>query len=189
MVNSAIECDDIDSLADLVHTASGSDNIRFSFDVNGAQKYWDGSAWIDSDGSYAQSNEYADLTPAVLADMISVASRVKLIAILYSDDGSTTPTITSINIFYDFGVVDTPTINKCIVYGWIERNNNTKENIPITATLHAKSLYNDTTLITPTTIETTSNSSGYWDIELINNAQMANGAYYDFSVDGWHYKR
>lgn len=190
MVNSAIECDDIEELADLVFEKNDG-KVRFSFDVNGTGRYWDGGAWADSDGTYSQANDFTDLTPAVLAELLTTASRVKLIAFLYSSDGSTTPSITSILVYYDFGVVDIPTVNKCIVWGFIAEGDGTKKDLIVYAKLDSKRVYDfdGEVLITRKVVSTLTNDEGYFELELPDNANMPAGAYYDFWLDGIQYKK
>lgn len=82
---------------DAVTYASGSDAVKFHFDVGGTKKYWNGSAWATSDGTYAQSNTVAEVETNKASFPAGV---VKPIAVLHSADGSTTPSISSVLLNY-----------------------------------------------------------------------------------------
>jgi uncharacterized protein involved in tellurium resistance len=89
-------------------TVTGSDAIKYIMIVDTVKYYWSGSAWVESDGTYSQSNSSTDVNTNILALM----DRVKTVGIqifLNSDDGSTTPEITSLVITYG-----SATINKQI---------------------------------------------------------------------------
>lgn len=98
-------------------SSSGSDSVTFHISIDGTKKYWDGGAWSTSDGTVAQSNSAADVNTniAALSALMTGGVSVNVFAVLESDDGSTTPTVTSFTWTYDhFGVVDS--ISECIVY-------------------------------------------------------------------------
>ncbi len=76
-------------------TASGSDAVRFHILVGAQAKYWDGAAWSNSDGTYAQSNTEADINTN--GSTIG-AGTYKVVAVLHSNDGSTTPSVSSVSL-------------------------------------------------------------------------------------------
>lgn len=77
----------------MLATEPGSDSVTFilSSDDGVTFKYWNGSTWVGSDNSLAQSNDIA----TALANLPALASSgtFKLRLVLHSDDGSTTPTV------------------------------------------------------------------------------------------------
>ena len=100
LVNSGIITD---AILTAVETSSktGSDEVKYTVFIAGQNFYWNGSAWVVSDGTYAQ-----DITAAVLNTNGSHSSfpegTVQIKAFLHSDDGSTRPTLTSLALTYSF---------------------------------------------------------------------------------------
>lgn len=80
-------------------TASGSDGVRFYLEVDGQAKYWNGSAWANSDATYAQSNSADDINTNC-GTLLTASSTVKVVAVLHSDNGSTTPTVQFATVVY-----------------------------------------------------------------------------------------
>jgi len=78
--------------------------IGFILDVDGTDKYWDGSAWSASDGSLAQSNTAAVINTNAAA-LLSTTGTVKVMAVLYNTSEEDTPSITSVTLG-DIGLVD-----------------------------------------------------------------------------------
>jgi hypothetical protein len=78
-----------------VTAASGSDGIKFYIKLDGTRKYWNGSAWANSNGSYAQSSTASDIHDNI-ETLLSGSANVKVGAVIHSADGSTTPTVSSV---------------------------------------------------------------------------------------------
>ncbi len=76
---------------------TGSDGIRFHIKVDDVAKYWNGSAWANSNGTYAQSNSDEDINTNA-ATLLSTTSVLKVVAVLHSHDGSTSPYIGSVSL-------------------------------------------------------------------------------------------
>ncbi len=72
---------------------SGSDDVRYTIEINGSQYWFDGSDWVVSSG-YAETNTVQEIL--VNKDLLNLKTRVRLVAYLHSDDGSTTPEIEDI---------------------------------------------------------------------------------------------
>ena len=87
-------------------TATGNDAVKFIIKKAGAWYYWNGSAWVESDGTYSQSNTYDEIDDnAESFTDVAVLTYVKMF--LHSDDGTTYPEIDLLSINYDFAG-DTP---------------------------------------------------------------------------------
>jgi hypothetical protein len=100
-----------------VTTKPGSDEIKYTF-------RWSNSLWylvdglpVVSDGTYAQTNTAAEIAAAGTID-VDPNSTIYPITHLHSDDGSTTPDLTSISFNYNLFVTrkETP---KCACYGYV----------------------------------------------------------------------
>lgn len=78
-------------------TVAGSDAVKYQIEVGGQAKYWNGSAWANSDGTYAQSNTAAEINTncPTLA-----AGATRIVAVLRSADGSTTPALAYASLTY-----------------------------------------------------------------------------------------
>jgi hypothetical protein len=93
--------------------AAGGDEIRAVMNVNGIDKYWNSSAWVNSSG-YSESNTIADINTNA-ASLVSDLSGVAPKFFLHSNDGSTTPEILDFTMIFDFGT-SLPLLNENIVY-------------------------------------------------------------------------
>lgn len=82
-------------------TSGTGDLVKYILNVDMQDKWWTGSAWGTSNGSYAQSNIFSDID-ANISSLISARSRVKFKAFLHSHDGTTTPNLQNINMSYTF---------------------------------------------------------------------------------------
>jgi hypothetical protein len=82
-------------------SVSGADGIKYhvSSDNGSSWKYWDGGAWVATDGSYTQANT----NDTVNTNLVSLASagNFSFRALLYSSNGSTTPTLDYVTIEQD----------------------------------------------------------------------------------------
>lgn len=114
--NSGVGLDGLDGFgANLI--ASGSDDVRFLLRLDGTNKWWNGSAWVTSDGSLAESNAAAEIEAN--KDDLDVAdgATLQITALLHSADGSTTPSLASATIDYNFFAPTPADPDECIVYG------------------------------------------------------------------------
>lgn len=118
LTNYPVTASDITSFADSI-TEPGSDEIRHILEIERVDRYWDGSSWAASDGTFAQSNDSATINTN-LATLVSglgltgnFSLRVK--TLLHSDAGTSTPTITSITQAHDFSEPSFTQINECVI--------------------------------------------------------------------------
>jgi len=101
-------------------SASGSDAIRYALVIQGQDTYWNGTAWVASDGSYAQANDAATVAAHVGTLSISQGVNVNIKAFLHSADGSTTPTLTQVVLTYNFEQPFPTLPNQCIVFNFLK---------------------------------------------------------------------
>lgn len=78
----------------------GSDAIQYTLVNDGQDRYWSGAAWVNSNGTYGQSNSGADII-ANIATALTTRQSVRLRIFFHSDDGSTRPHVDSIQITYN----------------------------------------------------------------------------------------
>jgi len=78
-------------------SATAPDELRFYLIINNQPKWWNGTAWGNSDGSFARSNTLQDVVDHIASLALS-ASKVQLAVALHSDAGTTSPEILSITL-------------------------------------------------------------------------------------------
>lgn len=109
------------SLSSYSHTEStdADTRVKLTIENDGTDKYWDGSAWIDSDETEAQTNTLAEVSSNISKLDLGENSTVKVNWFLYTDDQQKSPEISTASITYTFGgiVADPAT---CNVYGYLK---------------------------------------------------------------------
>lgn len=145
---------------------SGSDLVKYVFNKDGVDYYWNSTAWVVSSG-YAQSNTFAEINTNIAAwNLIAGTLAMKLKIYLHSNDGSTTPLITSNTVTYNnFGGLS-QTIPICLVWGYTtDEAGVLLPNVSVTATLK-KLVELLGSVVLSGTKTVTSNSNAYWEMEL-----------------------
>jgi hypothetical protein len=97
-----IKAKDINSISAIINEPSLGNTVTFAAILNDIKKYYNGSAWVNSNGAFAQTNTLAELVSNI-GTLISQNSFFKLYVLLRSDDGSETPDISEVNVNYLFG--------------------------------------------------------------------------------------
>lgn len=100
--------------------------VKYTMCVNGEDKYHNGSAWVTSDGTFAQANTEAEMI-ANLDTLLSENSTIRIRIILQTTDQQVTPDIDSLTVQYDFGALDPSAPGLCQVFGFVK----TIENLSI----------------------------------------------------------
>jgi hypothetical protein len=181
-----INADDLESVIS-TFTATGFDTVKFVLNIDGIDKYYTGSAWAESSG-FAQSNIIGQYTEGVLDLLgISLGAIVKPKVFLHSEDGLTTPTITRITEVYNFYAPSLDVINKCTVWGYIYKEDGTPSATAVTVKLTDDIVkYKTGTIIRNTGVTVTPNIEGYWEVDLIENENMAGSQGYQFIFSNTH---
>jgi hypothetical protein len=174
-----IQITELVSIAESV-TETGSDEIRYTLEIDGVENYWDGSAWSDSSG-YAQSNEVSDINTNASALTFTDTSRLRLVAYLHSDTGATTPSIEDLTINYNYE----PTISEidtCIITGnVIDMFGDGSEGIIINikaVNYNNEFLESENILLDRNVKQVETNSSGDFSFELIRSSAITDKVYY-----------
>lgn len=71
--------------------------IKYIIDVNGTEKYFNGTAWATSDGTYSQANTASEVNTNATT-LISESSTLKVIALLNTTDNQETPELVSVTL-------------------------------------------------------------------------------------------
>lgn len=164
--NATLLLDGIQTFAATI-TKAGNDDVRLYQNVDGVKKYWNGAAWANSDGSYAQMNTLADVQANIATLDLSNGVYWKPGWRLHSDDGSTTPNISNITITYDFDH-SPPTISRCIVYGTVKNSRGEGVEGATVKFTPTSNFYYSTTIIAQSSNVTT-DSDGKYDIPIAEN--------------------
>lgn len=154
----------------------GSDSVTYAFQVNSQLVYWDGAMWSASDGTLAQTNALSVVQANILS-LLSVNSFVAPYILLHSNTGSTTPTVTSIRITYNFGSVTNTPPATCIVYGFIrDIQGNPIQGLIVTFQLVSsiKQGYMEavSNVLFPSTAMATTDVNGYFQQPLVASVQF-----------------
>lgn len=153
-------------------SATGSDTIKYTIEVQGIEKYWNGSLWVTSSG-YTQSNTAAEINSNVSSLNLVSGYNIKPVIYFHSNDGTTTPTITSLTIEYDFWAGSVTAPNECIVWGYIyNADGDPIQNVKVNAVLTNVSIYASSIQVAQDPNKTTTNSFGYWELSLIETVNM-----------------
>lgn len=176
--NSYLTTDDLLTFANVV-TLPGGAAVQFTIEVAGIQKWWTGSAWADSDGTYAQSNTAATINANLSALDVSLGDRVKFIAFLHST-GTATPTLTSATVTYNFFEEPSPLPDQCTVF---VRINDFLNEIPANGKLIVtlpKPFYSNERVVVMDTTSVNFDVAGYAEISVDESATAE--ANYNFSI-------
>lgn len=116
-------------------SVSGSDLVKFAVNVDGTDKYHNGTGWTISSG-YTQSNTPAEMASNIASLGLTGGADILLKAYLHSDTGATSPQLTSAVLSYDFAVEQPTDTNKCIVYAFLKDF----YDVPLSNTTHGAQL-------------------------------------------------
>jgi hypothetical protein len=79
-------------------TITGDDEIRYILQVDGLLRWWNGSKWVISDGTFERSNTEEEISANLNTSPIRRNNSLSVIASLHSATGSTTPILTRITL-------------------------------------------------------------------------------------------
>lgn len=161
--NTSVVLDSLDSFT-TSETIAGSDNIKYILRFSGQDTYHDGVEWVNSDGTYAQSNTASEISTNI-GDLDLTTGGSLIVKILFhSDTGATTPSLDSLQLDYSFYNTGTEP-NKCILYGEV-LDNCCQPVVGATVTVDGDDYFYDTALISRG-CETTTDSEGKWEMEVV----------------------
>lgn len=185
-INSQWYIDDLESFIE-VATKTGSDEIKYILKKGTVSYYYSGTAWVESDGTYSQSNTAAEIQ-ANKASFTDIKTYFGIVISLHSNNGITTPEIDTLTIQYSYAGDIPDTINECIVWGTFldEEGNPMLGPVKVYLT-NVSAQYKTGTLIrrkVPAP-EMELDLTGYGEISLVETENMAGSQTYTF-VFGYH---
>lgn len=101
-------------------TKAGSDEIKYVIVQGGVDKYWTGTAWATSDGTYAQANTATEINTNAATLAFAIGATITIKAFLHSDDGSTRPQLDENTFDYDFFSSEPAAINETPIYFYVD---------------------------------------------------------------------
>lgn len=170
----------------LESTITGSDNILFTIEKDGVEK-WYSNGWTTSTGTITAANS-ASVINTNFGTLFTIGSNFRFVAYLKSSDGTTTPQINSITTSY--GISPLPnSVSACEVYGFVYGGDGSPlEGISIQAQLNKTAVYNNSIGITQKELNETTDSQGFWSMDLVENESMTpSDAAYHFRFIGENY--
>jgi len=182
-LNEPLNIKELISFSATVDSFTGDDTIKYSIVDNGTDKWHNGSAWVDSSG-FSESNTLIEIQNN-LSTLLTSPSLLNFKIHLHSGDGSTTPRIDAFSIVFNPAGSTPLSPGECLVYGYIYNNQgDAVENVSITARLLNTPVYDSTIQMTRNEYTTLTDSNGYWEMSLVENANMEDGAGYKFCFNG-----
>lgn len=168
---------DLDGLENFTVTSGGTGAVRFQLRLSGTLYWWNGTTWATSDGSYAQANAADDIetNKSALDAVVSVGKVAKLRALLHSETGQATPTLTQAVIDYDFFAPLPAAPTECIVYGFLrDVIGDELATAPVLiVTLATAFKWGSTYLVMPSVEEVTADGDGRVEVSLIESAMAS----------------
>lgn len=182
--NSGVLGDSLDNFEETVVAVTAPDALRYIINISSQDKYWDGSAWSNSDGTYAQSNTAAVIIANKDSLDLSLGGTIKIKSFLHSDDGSSTPEIETITINYNFYNVqsDPPT---CTIWGFYrDVSGQPVEGATVTFKLkRADTQYREaSSAIIEKKLTRTTDVNGRFEIDLIRSSAYEAGGEYILTI-------
>lgn len=165
--------------------ASGAlDEVRFILKVNTVLMWHNGASWVTSDKSFAQSNTTAQISANVATLDLTPSANFRVVELLHSDDGETTPAVTSIEFEFDFFQTSAVQPTRVVVFGELFKSDGTARVGEIVEVDHDgyrhTAIQVDGDLITGVVA-----SDGKWELQVFETGTIVPAiAPYDFRVGG-----
>lgn len=164
-------------------SAPASTTIGFIMNINGQDKYWSGAAWVNSNGTYAQSNTAAEVNSHIAAlSMVAHATRVIVKIVMASTAETSTPSVSAMSITYVFSPI-LPSLSTCLVYGFLkdsQGNAISGQRIVFDLLRDNSSSYREANgaVVSETQLTVTTESDGYFELALVKSSEFEAGGRY-----------
>jgi hypothetical protein len=163
--------------------------VRYVFIKNGSLLYYSNGAWVSSDGTFAKSNLWSEISSAVLT-LYETGDYFSFLAFLHSD-GTVQTEIGSVSIEYQAAsVLTVPSLTQ--VFGYVKDMGLgalADEDIVIKVDLFAPGPAAGSYTILQVASKIVPVVDGYFEVYLINTETLGLGQYYAFTINGVVYKR
>lgn len=154
-----------DSLESFVETSTktGNDEVKYILRKDGVYYYHDGNSWVISDGTYAQANTAAEINTNA-STYTTIPVDIQITDFKHSDDGSTTPILSNVEVTYDFAG-QIPTLTEVTIWSFLRSLDSPLEGIEVK--VRPVWVIGDTTIITGDFITQTTNGNGYFEFDML----------------------
>lgn len=182
----SIEALDVRSLIAYSQSATlpTNTNSKVILKVDGALKYWNGSSWVTSDGTSAQSNTAAEVLANAAALDLGANSEFFVRWLLITTDNNATPELLESEVEYEFGAIETEAVT-CNVFGYYKDI----AGEPIAGAIVTFSLdknegeYSEANNnIVEKSVAVTTGDDGYFQTPLIRSSEFQNGGTYKMTI-------
>lgn len=180
---SALSIQSITSFAASI-TEPANTTLRFQLRIDGTLKYWNGSAWVASDGSTAQGNTAAQINSNVGSLSLGQNSSVKIRIALATSDIEVSPSIEEMTIVYDFGGIGTEPIT-CIVWGYyrdISGQPVSGATVTFSLVKNARQYKEAASSVIEKSVAVTTDSNGYFETDLIRSSEFEGAGVYKITI-------
>lgn len=155
-------------------------DMQVILNIDGQLTYWDGLAWVDSDGSFLQSNTEADVANNLASLVFGVNSSVNIRWVMTSTSNTESPELEASTVVYDFGGV-APSLTTCLVYGYVKDIGNTPiegVNLKFSLVRELKQYREANNTIIESTVTVVTDANGYFEQNLVKSSQYTVGGKY-----------
>lgn len=149
------------------------DQVQFAFRIESQLMYFNGYAWVPSDGTLSQTNDLQTIARNINS-LLSVNSVVFPYALLNSGTSTTTPTLTNMIMVYSYGGLEQQAPNICNVYGFVrDIQGKPVENVSVKFSLTSKipNEYMESLnhVLQPSEVIAVTDANGYFQQPLISS--------------------
>lgn len=182
----AAQAQDLLNYSDIRSVTSMVNDIKVVVKDDGTFKWWNGTAWATSDGSYSQSNTPAELAANLITLDLGQNSSVVLRWNFNTTNTQLTPTLSEATLEYDFGAVDIP-VPTCLIYGYVK---DISGDAVAGAVLEFQLInanvndYNEAgqSVLMPLKVSVTTNGAGYFSKKLVWSSELDPNSTYTVSI-------
>lgn len=144
---------------------------------------WNGTAWVATTLDYANANTASEFNDS--SEVFFDGGTCSIVIFLHSDDGTTTPEISSVYLEYDWFQPAPELPDKCIITGYIiDAGGNLVEGAAVTAEIAANDFIDDENYLVPKKVSLTSMTgpNGRFEIELFRSTDYEASSKYKFTI-------
>ncbi len=176
----------VQELLDYDHTADETVNayVQVILKIDGVLTYWNGSAWVPSNGTEAQSNTASEIATNLPSLEFGSNSTVFVRWLLVTSSNTETPELELSNVEYDFGAIATG-LAKCLIYGYYKDiSDSPVSGATVKFSLsREKGVYQEANNnIVESAVTTTTDVNGYFEQELVRTSEYSVGGIYKMEI-------
>jgi len=160
-------------------------SVKVILKIDGVLKYWNGTAWVTSNGTEAQANTATDVNANLDELDLGVNSSVFIRWLLSTSVENDSPEIDSSVVHYNFGAVETP-LSTCIVFGYLKDITDTPVvGASIKFELNQKNKFfkeANNNVIGTGSVTVTTDVNGYFSVPLVRSSEFDGETTYKLTI-------